>query len=832
MKQSNQGKSVRRRQQLGRKRMMWRGLLVATALVLACGPTSKPGPAVPAATNAADAGAVGDAPTLDPNGKPTRVGSAKLVDRRHATALAADNLDQTAKSAPPPKSSTDIYKVVAPATVIIRVAGGLGSGVIIHPDGWVLTNHHVIAKGKADDFTHKATVLLGELSKTTGAMERGKTEYEAIVHKADKLRDIALLKISKPPKKLPFVKISKNKPVPGNSVIALGHAGAGMLWALKSGEISALGKLADHLAQVASFKDDEEGRKARKSFSKYVESKNLGMVIQSTCNILPGDSGGPLVNDQAELIGLNVFSRRDRRTGGLISFHVHHTEVANFAKDKPPEAAQLVPDPWLEGGGDLSYEDADLDGKVDVLMMQGRKPCRFCPRQSAAAFIDIDQNSYVGRSELPKLDEVFDKRDFEPEAVYLRLGRDVMIWYDTDNDGKFDTLLYDERTNGSVNKAYTINDKGRLVENESLSSGKPFRPSLFKDKALHARFTKITRAAFPSRYTDAPSSGAQTLPQPIAATGRALGTDLNRDGKLDAIDITTPFSKRLLVDADQSFSRKVGPFFNMAKVSATALDPEISVVSQRMHMWVFYDTDDDSKFDLALHAPGSRLYVAKEAWTLDSAGVKTAAPEHVGRKLIRPRLLKSKAHAESVASMVTRGLLAIMSAQKDDGLSSFPNPVEDHRGSGAELVEVKGAPKSVVAILGQGSDGYLVDLDRNSRLAGPVAKIDVKKVLKDKKFDSEFAYFHRGGIAWAYYDTDGRGGYDTVLVATSVFDGDGKTGQADAGFKIDKKAGNATLDSSLAGKPLIRPSLFKSYRLKRQLKKIASDLFASSMIEK
>jgi len=820
MKQSEQSKNVLRRG----GRMMW--LVVSTALLMAC-PPSKPGPAIPAASASADAGAKSEAPNLDPNGKATRIGSAKLVDRRHATALAADNLDQTAKSAPPPKSSTDIYKTVAPATVIIRVSGGLGSGVIVHPDGWVLTNHHVIAKGKADDFKHKATVLLGELSKTTGAMERSKKEYEAFVHKADKLRDIALLKINKPPKNLPFVKIAKNKPVPGNSVIALGHAGAGMLWALKSGEISALGKLADHLAQVASFKDDDEGKRARKSFKKYVESKNLGMVIQSTCNILPGDSGGPLVNDQAELIGLNVFSRRDRRTGGLVSFHVHHTEVENFAKDKPAEPAQLVPDPWLEGGGDISYEDADLDGKVDVLMMQGRKPCRFCPRQSAAAFIDIDQNSYVGRSKLPKLDEVYDKRDFEPEAVYLQLGRDVMIWYDTDNDGTFDTLLFDEYTTGMVNSAYTISDKGRLKSTETLSSGKPFRPVLFKDKTLHDRFTRITRAAFPSRYTDAPTNVKQTLPKPIAATGRARGTDLNRDGKLDAVNITTPFSKRLLVDADQSFSRRVGPFFNMASVTAATLDPEISVVSQGLHMWVFYDTDDDTKFDLALHAPGSRLYVAKEAWKIDSAGAKTSAPEHIGRKLIRPRLLSSKSHAEAVASMVTRGLLRIMSAKDDDGLSSFPHPVDDHRGSGAELVAIKGSPKSVIAILGQGSDGYLVDLDRNSRLSGPVDKIKVKKVLKDKKFDSEFAYFHRGGIAWAYYDADGRGGYDTVLVATKP-----ATGQADAGFTIDKKTGTAKMDAALAGKPLVRPSLFKSYRLKKQLKKVAGDLFASSMIEK
>ena len=86
-------------------------------------------------------------------------------------------------------------------------------------------------------------------------------DLQRLEAKADKLRDIALLKIVDPPKKkLPAVRLARAKPVPGDPVIALGHAGAGMLWAIKAGEISALGKLSEHLATLASFKDDEAGR--------------------------------------------------------------------------------------------------------------------------------------------------------------------------------------------------------------------------------------------------------------------------------------------------------------------------------------------------------------------------------------------------------------------------------------------------------------------------------------------------------------------------------------------------------------------------------------------
>ena len=58
---------------------------------------------------------------------------------------------------------------------------------------------------------------------------------------------------------------------------------------------NSLGKLSDHLASLASFKTDAAGKKASDEFKKYLDKQNLGLVIQSTCNILPGDSGGPLV---------------------------------------------------------------------------------------------------------------------------------------------------------------------------------------------------------------------------------------------------------------------------------------------------------------------------------------------------------------------------------------------------------------------------------------------------------------------------------------------------------------------------------------------------------
>lgn len=792
----------------------------------ACGtppPPTTPKPSTAPAISSSTKPSATPASKLAADGKTTRVASTKLLDRRSRTALAPDTLDERkTKSAPPPKTTAEIYKAVAPATVIIRVPNGMGTGIIIDPAGWVLTNHHVIEHGESEDFQISATVLTGKMSKELGAMERTKKTFAAEVYKSDKLRDIALLKLKDVPKGLPSIKISKKKPGPGDPITALGHAGAGMLWAVKSCQVAAIGKLTEHLAQIAHFKDDEGGRKALKLFRKRIESFNLGMVIQSTCNILPGDSGGPVVNAQGELVGLNVFTKRDRRTGGQLSFHVHLNEIHDFMENRPTKPEQMLPDPWKDGGGDLNYEDTDLDGRVDAIMMQGRKPCAFCPRQSTAVLFDVDQDSFKQGQALPDLSDVFEKRNFDAEAVFLRLKRNAFIWYDTDNDGHYDILLHDKGSKGVVTKGYRIDKTGNLSTDESLVGGKPLQAGLFGGDDMKSRFGRMASTAFPAQYSDSKSTTTGQIPPPIGRAGRGQRKDLDRDGKADAIDVASAYSKRLLVDADNNFAPKMASRFVMAKIDPKMLDAEMSVVSQSNQIWSWYDTDNDGSFDLVLHAPGPRVYVARNAWSVDEQGVRTVAPEHIGRKLVRSGAFSDDATRKSMKPLIARGFLSIMAAKGDDGLSSFPDPIKDHRGAGYELLKLRKAPRTVITIVGRGSDGFLLDLDRNSRLFGK--KIDVEKKAKDGKLDIEFAYFQRGGIAWAFYDTKNKGSYDVVLLSTTP-----KSGKASSGFRIDKD-GKAVYDASLQNAALVRPSLFKQRRLSHSLKTVASELFSSSMI--
>jgi hypothetical protein len=283
--------------------------------------------------------------------------------------------------------------------------------------------------------------------------------------------------------------------------------------------------------------------------------------------------------------------------------------------------------------------------------------------------------------------------------------------------------------------------------------------------------------------------------------------------------VETAFSTRLLIDVDQSSIGALPPEQALGKLGSGKLDPEIAVVSQSTHMWVWYDTDDDGRMDLVLHSPGTRLYVAVQAWRVDAAGNKTVATEQIGRKLVRPGLLPASLGSR-FGSIVDKHFLSIMSAKSSDGIASFPDPVDDHRGTGFELLDLKGARKSVVVVQGQGSDGYLVDFEGTS-LHGKPTPADVTKAVNTHKFDSEYAYFQRNGLAWAYFDSADKKRFDIVLYTS-----DPRAGKADHGFRI-LDDGSVTLDKALAGTPLASHTLFKKKSDQTKMEKLAKELFGS-----
>jgi serine protease Do len=148
---------------------------------------------------------------------------------------------------------------------------GAGSGFIVSPDGYILTNTHVVAEAET------VTVRLTD-----------RREFQAKVIGADERTDVAVIKISAT--NLPIVRLGDPARIkPGQWVLAIGSP-FGFENSVTAGIISAT--------------------------SRSLPSDNYVPFIQTDVAVNPGNSGGPLFNMEGEVIGINsqIFSR----TGGFM----------------------------------------------------------------------------------------------------------------------------------------------------------------------------------------------------------------------------------------------------------------------------------------------------------------------------------------------------------------------------------------------------------------------------------------------------------------------------------------------------------------------------------
>ena len=165
---------------------------------------------------------------------------------------------------------------------------GQGSGFIVSPDGYILTNAHVVEN--ADSVNIKLN---------------DRREFKAKVVGTDKQTDVAVLKIDAD--NLPTVKLGSSRAAnPGEWVVAIGSP-FGFENSVSAGIVS---------AKSRSLPD-----------SSYVN------FLQTDVAVNPGNSGGPLFNLAGEVIGIN--SQIYSRTGGFqgISFAIP-IEVALNVKDQ------------------------------------------------------------------------------------------------------------------------------------------------------------------------------------------------------------------------------------------------------------------------------------------------------------------------------------------------------------------------------------------------------------------------------------------------------------------------------------------------------------------
>ncbi|QPK83822.1 trypsin-like peptidase domain-containing protein [Corynebacterium qintianiae] len=218
----------------------------------------------------------------------------------------SDALDAkpASNSEPAPEGSVEeVAATVLPAVVSITVEGprgsAEGSGSIISGDGYVLTNHHVIAEGESgakiavtlnDGTTHPATYVASDVNTDVGVLQ-----IEGVQN-------------------LPVIRFGDSDELQvGQEVVAVGSP-LGFSATVTSGIVSALNR------PVRAAQGGGES--------------SLMDGIQTDAAINPGNSGGPLVDMNGNLVGMNsvIASMSSSPQGGAGSIGLGFAIPSNFAQ--------------------------------------------------------------------------------------------------------------------------------------------------------------------------------------------------------------------------------------------------------------------------------------------------------------------------------------------------------------------------------------------------------------------------------------------------------------------------------------------------------------------
>jgi serine protease Do len=245
---------------------------------------------------------------------------------------------------------------------------GLGSGVIVSPDGYILTNNHVV--GGAEEI--HVTLM-------------DKREFTAKVIGKDAKTDLALIKIESKDT-LPVAELGNSDGMDiGDWVVAIGNP-FGFTLTTTAGIISAKGRM------LGGNYDD---------------------FLQTDASINPGNSGGPLFNTQGQVIGINtaIYSRTGTNAG--IGFAIP-VNLAKHVMDQLKSHGRVVRG-WL--GVEIQEVTPDLAQSFGLAKPEG------------ALVASIDKDGPAAKSGLERGDVVlkFDGKDVHDEHELPVLVADTPI---------------------------------------------------------------------------------------------------------------------------------------------------------------------------------------------------------------------------------------------------------------------------------------------------------------------------------------------------------------------------------------------------------------------
>jgi S1-C subfamily serine protease len=222
----------------------------------------------------------------------------------------------------PELSRDELIRRTKPAVVCLRGLHKMGSGFFVTATGVIATNAHV-ARGEDS--------LL--------VMLPGDRQLDAKVVYIDDDLDLALVKINAPPgnAEFPHLKLADIRSVrQGESVIAIGNPGDGLLFSVTKGIVNAFGKSS---------------------------LNGPGTWIQTDAIINPGNSGGPLVNSRGEVIGINTL-KVSKEGVHSIAFALSSSDLLDVLHRFYPDLSTSHSQSASEPGQTAASEEFEADEPV------------------------------------------------------------------------------------------------------------------------------------------------------------------------------------------------------------------------------------------------------------------------------------------------------------------------------------------------------------------------------------------------------------------------------------------------------------------------------------
>ena len=267
-------------------------------------------------------------------------------------------------------SPREIYEQTSPAVVMVMghpesgKNGNGGTGSIIHAEGLVLTNAHVVIDEKTGKPYPRLSVFLKPVRVTGDSKVDLARRLRARVVGYSPSLDLALLKLEDVSGLLPTIDLSESDRARiGDRVIAIGHPEQGGLWTLTTGVIS---------AEVDNFNG--------------VKGKH---VFQTETGLNRGNSGGPLVDSAGHMVGVNTAIARVAADGlpiTSISFSLKSTVAKQWLREQGTTMLPTTP----QAGSQPTRTAADILPSPSSPPMQPSAPSQK-PADSAAPSVKPSQ---------------------------------------------------------------------------------------------------------------------------------------------------------------------------------------------------------------------------------------------------------------------------------------------------------------------------------------------------------------------------------------------------------------------------------------------------------